>query len=274
MIPILKQGVYRYWKKLENTYDDAVEDSEIIKIAIASFTATIVCFFTAMTGSGSGLILVPLLTFLGLHPVQAIAIHKFEATFWTCTSAIRYLRNRQVHTQDLPWYLLIGGIGAFLGARYIHLISDRTLQLIVGTIIILVATWLLFARRKSEQRDPALWKRMLLIASMLGFGIYEGVFGAGNGYFIAALFFTLIGSNELKTVGMITVQAVVWNLVAVLTHYAFGSLLLHYAIPVAICASIGAWFGAGFAIHRGTKFVRWIIIIGSYVAGVAMLVFG
>jgi len=70
---------------------------------------------------------------------------------------------------------------------------------------------------------------------------------------------------------MITVQAIVWNLVAVLTHFSYGSLVLSYAIPVAIGASVGAWFGAGFAIHKGAKFVRWIIIIGSFIAGLAML---
>lgn len=252
-------------------YDDTMFDAEFLKILLVSLTATVVCFFTAMTGSGSGLILVPLLTFLGLHPVQAIAIHKFEATFWTSVSAFRYIKNGQVHRQDLYWYLLIGGFGAFLGARFIHLISDRELQYIVGVLVFLVATWMLFFHRKYEEKHSSRLKRLLLILSMVFFGIYEGVFGAGNGYFIAAFFFTVLGTNELKTVGMITVQAVVWNLVAVLTHYSYGSLVLSYAIPVAIGASIGAWFGAGFAIHRGAKFIRWVMIIGSYLAGASML---
>lgn len=68
------------------------------------------------------------------------------------------------------------------------------------------------------------------------------MYGSGNGFFIAALFFSLIGSDEIKTVGMITVLAGFWNFFAVLTHLSYGSLLWEYALPIGICSMIGAWF--------------------------------
>jgi uncharacterized membrane protein YfcA len=75
--------------------------TEVLTIIGLSLTASVVCFFTAMTGSGSGLILVPLLILAGLSPVQAIAVHKFKA-LWTVVSGLRYWKNRQVLTLDFP----------------------------------------------------------------------------------------------------------------------------------------------------------------------------
>lgn len=244
---------------------------EIFKIIGLSITAAIVCFFTAMTGSGSGLVLIPLMILSGLTPVQAIAIHKFEASLWTCASAIRYWKSKQVLILDFPWYLIIGSIGTFLGAAYIHFIPNIVLQIFVGCAILIVAIIMIFFHKDSSPREIKLWKRVVLICSMLVFGFYEGTFGSGNGFFIAALFFSLIGSNELKTVGMITVLAVFWNIVATLTHFTFGSMLLQYAIPMGSAAVVGAWLGAGYAIKSGKEVVRKIIITFAVLGGAIML---
>jgi len=236
-----------------------------------SLTAAVVCFFTAMTGSGSGLILVPLLILAGLTPVQAIAIHKFEA-LWTVVSGIRYWKNKQVLTLDFSWYLFLGSAGTFLGAREIHFISNQTLQIIVGSAIILVALLIMFFHRKHDStKEIKLWKRIVLIITMFFFGFYEGMYGSGNGFFIAALFFSLIGSNEVKTVGMITVLAAFWNFFAVLTHLTYGSLLLQYALPIGAASMTGAWFGAGYAMKSGKNFVRKIIITLALIGGAVML---
>ncbi len=223
-----------------------------------------------MTGSGSGLILVPLLILAGLSPVQAIAVHKFEA-LWTVVSGFRYWKNKQVLTLDFPWYLFLGSVGTFLGAREIHFISNQTLQIIVGSAILIVALLMMFFHKKPDPKEIKLWKRVVLIIAMLLFGFYEGMYGSGNGFFIAALFFSLIGSNEVKTVGMITVLAAFWNFFAVLTHLTYGSLLLKYALPIGAGAMIGAWFGAGYAMKSGKNFVRKIIITIASIGGTVLL---
>lgn len=246
-------------------------DIQILTIAGLSLTAAIVCFFTAMTGSGSGLILVPLLILAGLSPVQAIAVHKFEA-LWTVVSGIRYWKNKQVLTLDFSWYLFLGSAGTFLGAREIHFISNQTLQIIVGGAILIVALLITFFHKQPDPtKEIKLWKRLVLIVAMLFFGFYEGMYGSGNGFFIAALFFSLIGSNEVKTVGMITVLAAFWNFFAVLTHLAYGSLLFQYALPIGAASMTGAWFGAGYAMKSGKNFVRKIIITLALIGGTVML---
>lgn len=236
-----------------------------------SLAAAVVCFFTAMTGSGSGLILVPLLILAGLSPVQAIAVHKFEA-LWTVVSGIRYWKNKQVLTLDFPWYLFLGSVGTFLGAREIHFISNQTLQIVVGGAILIVALLIAFFHKQPDPtKEIKLWKRLVLIIAMLFFGFYEGMYGSGNGFFIAALFFSLIGSNEVKTVGMITVLAAFWNFFAVLTHLSYGSLLFQYALPIGAASMTGAWFGAGYAMKSGKNFVRKIIIALALIGGTVML---
>lgn len=147
-------------------------DINITIIAGISLVAGIVCFFTAMAGSGSGLILVPLMILSGLTPVQAIAVHKFEA-LWTVVSGIRFWKNKQVWMLDFPWYLVIGSAGTFLGAREIHFISNQELQFIVGIAIIIVALLMIFFHKKPEIKNIKPWKRIVLVLAMFGFGFYE-----------------------------------------------------------------------------------------------------
>lgn len=141
-------------------------DAEILRIAFASVAAAVVCFFAAMTGSGSGLILVPLFTFLGLPLVEAIAVHKFESTLWTTISASRYLRRQQVLFLDFPAYPILGCVGTFLGAESIHFISDELLKSVVGTAILIVGFWIVFFHRDPKPKEIVPWKRGILIGSM------------------------------------------------------------------------------------------------------------
>ncbi len=233
----------------------------------------VVCFFTAMTDSGSGLILVPIFTWCGLTPVQAIAAHKFEATVWTAASAIRYIRSNQVLRTDLAWYVVLGCLGTIIGARFIHLVSNESLRTIVGVAILAVSCSMILLRRKKSTAPFTARKRIFVASMMFFFGIYEGILGSGNGYFMAALFLSLTATDELKLVGMITVTAAAWNFAAVCTHFTLGSLVFHFAIPVSIGAAVGAWFGASFAIKKGAGFVRWIIIGGALLAGLALLIY-
>lgn len=201
-------------------------------------------------------------------------MHKFEA-LWTVVSGYRYWRQGAFLRTDFPWYLALGCAGTFVGARFIHLVPGSVLQALVGAAILAVAALLALQReprsRTIEALDP--WRRAILIAAMFVFGLYEGAFGSGNGFFIAAAFFALAGTDSLRTVGMITILAAFWNIVATATHWSYGSLLLHWAVPIGIGACVGAWFGAGMALRSGGAMVR-RAIIGLSLLGGATLIWG
>ena len=245
---------------------------EVLIIGGLSIAACITCYFCAMAGAGSGLILVPLMILGGLTPVQAIAVHKFEA-LWTVVSGWRYYKKDAFIKIDFLWYLVFGMIGTFIGARYIHFIPNDILQVVVGILILTVALFIRFSKTsvESETKGYSGNKRVILICSMFVFGLYEGTFGAGNGFFIAALFFWMIGAEEHKTVGMITILAAFWNLTATATHFTFGSLLWHYALPMGGMAMLGAWFGAGHALHTNKRNIRKVIFVLSMIGGMTML---
>ncbi|GEM_PF-2310143 len=243
---------------------------EIMTIAGLSIVAGFVCFFCAMVGSGSGLILVPLMIISGLTPVQAIAIHKFES-LWTVASGWRYYKSGTFLKMDFSFYLVLGLLGSYIGARFIHFIPNDVLQIVVAVFILLVAVFINFSGKLKSNGSISPLKRFILIISMFFFGLYEGTFGSGNGFFIAALFFFLIGSDERKTVGMITILAAFWNIAATLTHFSFGSLLWQYALPMGSMAMLGGWFGAGYALHMDKEMIRKVIFLIAGTGGLIML---
>jgi len=244
--------------------------TEIELIGIATAVAGGICFFTAMTGTGSGLVLVPLLIAFGVPPVSAIAIHKLEASVWTTVSAFQFWKKREFYSRDFPWFLIFGAIGTFLGARMIHFVPDETVKNILGIAILAVVGWMIFWEkfRKNLEKSGKLagWERGILIFSMLIFGLYEGTFGSGNGYFITALFLTFLPNRELKIVGMITILAAFWNWIAVGVHVSFGSILWNWGVPIATGSAIGAYFGAKFALKKGRELVRRVILISAVIA--------
>ena len=75
-------------------------------------------FINAVAGGG-GLLVLPLMLWLGIPPVTALATGKFQAVFGTMSSSINYFRNGLIDLKSLWPAMLLSMLASACGTLFV-----------------------------------------------------------------------------------------------------------------------------------------------------------
>ena len=104
--------------------------------------------------------------------------------------------------------------------------------------------------------------RNILLALITGMtiGLYDSLYGPGCGT-IALLLFTLLFHYDVRTSsGNAKTVLIVSNYTALISYILSGNVPYLIAVPCAISNVLGNYLGAGFAIKKGAKIIRPLMI--------------
>ena len=105
--------------------------------------------------------------------------------------------------------------------------------------------------------------KMITFAILIGvlIGLYDGIFGPGTGTF-AIIAYTMIMKYDLRTAsGNAKILNLASNYASVITYMIAGTVVYSIAVPAAVCGILGNYLGAGFAIRKGAKFIKPMMIV-------------
>ena len=158
-----------------------------------------------ISGSGAGLIMVPLLILLGLPPHVAIATSRLSGFGIILGQTYKFQKARKIVKEIIPILMIISAIGAFIGTKVLISLNEEILSIIIGAVILLALPTLFFRkfgliRKIKSKRD--IYKGYFAY-SVLTF--YIGVIGISSGIFnmiVLVHFFglTLIESQATKNI--------------------------------------------------------------------------
>lgn len=227
-----------------------------------------IAMFIDSNAGGGGIITVPAYLLTGLPITTVYGTNKFVACLGTAFGAGNYIRKKYVNwTIGIP--ALLGAlIGSFLGAELTLHLSQDILQVILVIILPLVAICMIFNRNFGEENEnKSVRKRLssIFIGFFIGLfvGCYDGFFGPGAGMFYTLAFVLLERSSLIYATGTTKVVNLASNFSALIAYLVAGSVNFKIAIPCTICSITGCLLGSHFAIKKGTKFIKIIIIIAS-----------
>ena len=208
--------------------------------------------FIDSAAGGGGLISLPAYLFVGLPPHTAIGCNKFSASCGTTFSTARFFKN-----DILSWVL--------------HPDQD-TLKTVLVIILPIIAVLLLFKRNfgAENQAHTIPKKKAFLLAAFAGLviGFYDGLIGPGTGT-IAIIVFSAWLKYDLKTAsGNAKLLNLASNYASLIAVVVGGKVIYSIAVPAAFFGIVGNYIGAGFAIKKGTAFIKPLMI------GVIILLFG
>ncbi len=221
--------------------------------------------FVDSVAGGGGIISLPAYIFVGLPPHQAYGCNKFSSAFGTTFSAARFFLNG---TLDLK-VALVSAVGSFIGSgiasKIVLLLDEQVLKGMLVFILPIVAVIIMFKRNYGEENLAAQLQgvKVWILAMAIGFliGGYDGLFGPGTGTF-AIFAYTMIMKYDLRTAsGNAKVLNLASNYASLVTFAFAGTILYKIAIPAAICGIVGNYIGSGFAIKRGAKFIRPMMLV-------------
>lgn len=221
-------------------------------------------FVDAIAGGG-GLISVPALTFTGMPISMVLGTNKLQSSIGTGMAVYKYYRDGLINFKTVYRGLLMGLLGACLGAVTANYVSNDFMRYLVPILMLGVFLFNLFNKSLGVKEGK---KRMseLLFFSIFGFilGFYDAFFGPGTGNFwiIAIVFF--LGYTFLNASGYAKVLNLKSNLFSLVIFLYYGKVYFSLGIAMACGQFFGGYCGAKMVILRGSKLVRpfFMVVVG------------
>jgi uncharacterized membrane protein YfcA len=167
------------------------------------------------------------------------------------------------------WLLVLPSLlGGFVGSVLLIVGSNEHFKAIVPWLLLLAATLFLmqpaFQRwfgHKDQTAPPALWLRLVIMVFQFFVAVYGGYFGAGIGVLMLSSL-GLMGIGDIHRMNAVkSILAACINGVSVLIFVAVGKVEWLYALPMALAAIGGGYFGARVGRLLPRSLVRWVVIL-------------
>jgi len=214
---------------------------------------------------GGGTISIPAYLLTGMPAHLAFGTNKLSASLGTTVAAWRFIKNKAIDLRTAAISAIGALIGAALGSQFVLMLDDTTLRIMLIIALPCVAVFLVFRKDKfyESNQDGFSKQRITALASLIGFGIglYDGIIGPGTGTF-AIIAYNALMKYDLKTAsGNAKVLNLSSNIASLVTFIIAGHVLFVVGLPAALFGIAGNYLGAGFAIKKGTKFLRPMLFV-------------
>ena len=225
-------------------------------LALATFLAG----FVDSIAGGGGLISLASYYAAGLPPLYAIGNNKFSSTFGTVVAAIEYGRKGKILWKSAVLSAAAALVGSSIGAEFALRYSDRVF-LYMLIIILPILSVLTIRKPKVEGRTFSDYA-VLALSSAVSFavGMYDGFFGPGTGMLLT-LGFSFIGFPLINAAGNTRIVNAASNIAALAAFIANGNIIYSIGIPCAITSILGNALGAHYAIRKGDRAIRPLLIV-------------
>lgn len=237
------------------------------------FTALFATFISSMSGGGASIIAIPIFLSMGISFPLATTIQQISSTFWVLPAARNYLKDKRIDWIFLSLFSLIGLIGVIIGIIFLLSISQRNLEIIIGTIIVLLVIYIFFRKDFGlvKIKIGSYWRRILAYPFALIMGFYESIFGSGNGLFFSVVSIYTRGFVLKESLGYYYAIAFPWVLLSAILLISKGYYNVSFMIAGVIGAVIGGYFGSKYASYKGNKFIKTIFCIIGLVLGLKLI---
>lgn len=247
--------------------------------------------YDSVVGSG-GLALVSILTLLNIPPLSAIGTMRVVTLVQEAVSTAAFWRKDLIDWKLASILSAIVMVGAILGASVVLHLPQKWIPLIVGVLMILLASAIPFLRLKTkartrkslfekftarirrirEQASGAAKRRTMIMAGLVFLlGIYGGFYGAGFGTF-ALLLFTLVGRLPLiESAANARVVGLTMSSAAGILFISRGNVNWDIAPPLLLGTIVGAWYGVELADRWGTRYIKILLTLVVLASGIKLL---
>lgn len=236
----------------------------------------VIGFFAAMVDSmvgGGGLISLPALIATGMPTHLALGTNKFASGSGAISSSLTYIKSGNVSKRLMKVLFPCSLIGSAIGVKVVLGLNPDFLKAIIIFLVAIIGIYTLMNKElglTDNYVEPDKIKMTKGVGLAGFFGFYDGFFGPGTGSFLIFGLIHIFGLDFKRAAANAKVLNLASNLMAAVIFLFSGQVAFQYGVPMAISMIIGAKVGAHFAIKGGSKFIKPIFVIVSFVLVVKM----
>ncbi len=249
-------------------------DTYVWQLPLLFVVGIVAGIINTLAGGGS-LLTLPLLIFMGLPGAVANGTNRI-AIFCQNIFAIRGFSKRGVMPLQLallctPPALLGSWLGANLAISLDDQVFKRILALIMVGVLIFTAIDPM-KRFRQEDVQFGLWRKVLIVITFFGVGVYGGFVQAGVGFLI-------ITALLIHGLDLVRINAIKVFVIFAYTFVALGVFIYHgqvdYSLGFALAAgnSIGGIIGPKLAVEKGHDWIKKVVSITVLVFALKLLLF-
>ncbi|KAB2336357.1 sulfite exporter TauE/SafE family protein [Cytobacillus depressus] len=208
---------------------------------------------------GGGLISLPAMLLMGLPIHGAIGANKVSNTVSSFSSFFVLVRRKEISFKESYWIIPVSLGGGLTGGYVASILSEKNLYWIAVCLLIF-AFITSFLSKGSFSGDKPLRFSKASVPGLYGIGIYDGLFGPGQGTLMLYLFGHLQVAY-IKAVAYVRLATFSSCFGAAISYIASGKIIWPLTIALLLGSVAGAQMGVRIAQKLKPKFVKPILRI-------------
>lgn len=240
-------------------------------LAFALALALLIGLSLGLLGSGGSIITLPVLVYVAGIPAHAAV--GMSLVVVGGTSIVGSLLNARRGSFDWKagaFFAVSGMVGAFVGAKFTHLVSALVLLLLFGALMLVVGARLLLKNEADTQPQRCrLWR---CLGAGVAVGILTGFLGVGGGFLILPALVLFAGLEMKRAIGTSLAIIAVNCLGGLVGQLRYVNLNWPLTLAFLAAAVVGMFAGTALtnrlsaaALRRG--FAWCVLLLGAVLVG-------
>ncbi len=226
----------------------------------------------SIIGLGGGIVVVPVLTFLGVPHTISSSSSLFAAFSNSVASTVSYSKQKRIDYKTGLRLGLMSIPGTILGAVISAQVTPDLFKILFA-IVLVASCYYLFIKKSLDTNQGNLSKKILVISSVISFfaGILSSFFGIGGGIIFVPLM--IIGLGLLVKNATATSQLILMfsSASGMITHALLGHADFEYALLLSVGAFAGGLLGARLSLEIKENRLRILIVAVIVVAAIKLI---
>ncbi|MFP4066320.1 MAG: sulfite exporter TauE/SafE family protein [Spirochaetaceae bacterium] len=222
-------------------------------------------FVNTLAGGGS-LLTLPALIVLGLPSPIANATNRVSVVMQTAVATERFRRNDKLAIRPAASAIFSSIAGAIAGAFIAAELPEEVFDVALALVLLLVVATVFVRPRTGGTEKAFHGPQWIQVPVFFVIGVYGEFVQAGVGFLLIAGVTWFLGQDLVQTNATKVLVVFVYSLFALGVFFLYGQVAWVPGVFLGAGSMAGAWLGVRFAVRRGAKAVRWVIlaaVIGS-----------
>jgi uncharacterized membrane protein YfcA len=169
-------------------------------LVFALILALVIGLSLGLLGSGGSIITLPVLVYVaGIPAHQAVGMSLVIVGGTSALGGLLNLRQGAFDLRAATFFALSGMVGAFVGAKFTHLVSAPMLLLLFGALMLVVGIRMLRSGESTAQ--SAQCRPLRCLATGVAVGVLTGFLGVGGGFLILPVLVLFAGLEMKPAIG-------------------------------------------------------------------------
>lgn len=217
-----------------------------------------ICATTIGTlAGGGGLISLPTMLLLGIPVHSAIGANKVSNTVSSFSSFYHLYQKKEISLKESFWIIPVSIGGGVSGGFIASKISGENMYIVAITLLIF-AFLTSFIGKGNFTGDEPLKMNKISVPGLYSIGIYDGLFGPGQGTLMLYLF-GYLNIAYIRAVGLVRLATFSSCFGAAITYIATGKIIWSVTFALLLGSVTGAQIGVRIAKKLKPQFVKPIL---------------